>query len=99
MELLDKIHKRSAAIGVIGLGYVGLPLVIQFVKSGFSATGFDLDEEKIKYLNEGRTYIKHIPVDAIKELKKSGSFKATTNFAASATRVEETGTVFSTTAL
>ena len=82
MELLDKIHKRSAAIGVIGLGYVGLPLVIQFVKSGFSATGFDLDEEKIKYLNEGRTYIKHIPVDAIKELKKSGSFKATTNFAA-----------------
>lgn len=81
MELLNKIHKRSAAVGVIGLGYVGLPLVIQFVKAGFSATGFDLDEEKIKCLHNGKSYIKHIPVDAIKELKKNGSFKATTNFA------------------
>jgi UDP-N-acetyl-D-glucosamine dehydrogenase len=82
MDLLHKIKNHSAAVGVIGLGYVGLPLVIQFVKAGFSATGFDLDEEKIKCLNNGKSYIKHIPVDAIKELKKNVSFKATTNFSA-----------------
>lgn len=82
MDLLTKIKNHSAAVGVIGLGYVGLPLVIQFVKAGFNATGFDLDEEKIKCLNNGKSYIKHIPVDAIKELKNNISFKATTNFSA-----------------
>ena len=79
--LLDKIHTRNATVGIIGLGYVGLPLAIQFVKSGFTVTGFDLDEEKIKYLREGKSYIKHISAEHIKTLKDSGSFKATTNFA------------------
>jgi UDP-N-acetyl-D-glucosamine dehydrogenase len=79
--LLDKIHTRSAAIGIIGLGYVGLPLAIQFVKSGFSVTGFDLDEEKVRLLKEGKSYIKHISAEHIRTLKDSGSFRATTNFA------------------
>lgn len=78
--LLEKIQKRNATVGVIGLGYVGLPLAIQFVKTGFTVTGFDLDEEKIKYLREGKSYIKHIPVDQIKILKDSGNFRPTTNF-------------------
>ncbi len=61
MTLLDKITKRSATVGVIGLGYVGLPLVIQFVKAGYKSIGFDVDAEKVKYLHAGKTYIKHIP--------------------------------------
>jgi len=79
MTLLDKIKKRDASIGIIGLGYVGLPLVIQFVKAGFKTTGFDIDEDKIKHLNQGKTYIKHIPDKEVKILKTQ-SFKATTNF-------------------
>jgi len=82
MDLLTKIKNHSATVGVIGLGYVGLPLVIQFVKAGFGVTGFDLDEEKIKFLNSGKSYIKHIPGEDIKALKESGTFKATTDSAA-----------------
>ena len=80
MTLLDKIQKRSATVGVIGLGYVGLPLIIQFVKAGFEAIGFDIDPEKIKCLQEGKTYIKHILPEEVKLLKNNTSFKATTNF-------------------
>ncbi len=63
--MLDKIKNREAKVGVIGLGYVGLPLVLEFVNSGFSVTGFDLDPKKIKDLKAGRTYIKHIPSEKI----------------------------------
>jgi UDP-N-acetyl-D-glucosamine dehydrogenase len=80
MELLDKIKNRNATVGIIGLGYVGLPLVIQFVKAGFTTTGFDIDEEKIRRLNQGKTYIKHIPNDEVKILKSAKVFRATTNF-------------------
>jgi UDP-N-acetyl-D-glucosamine dehydrogenase len=80
MDLLGKIKNYSATVGIIGLGYVGLPLAIQFVKSGFTVTGFDLDEEKVRHLREGKSYIKHITADHIRTLKDSGSFKATTNF-------------------
>ncbi len=80
MVLLDKIHKRTANIGVIGLGYVGLPLVIQFVKSGFETVGFDIDKNKIRDLKAGKTYIKHIPAEEVGVLKNSHGFKATTDF-------------------
>lgn len=80
MTLLEKIKNRSARVGVIGLGYVGLPLTIQIVKAGFVSVGFDVDLEKIKALEEGKTYIKHIPDEEIGVLKKSDHFKATTNF-------------------
>ncbi len=60
MELREKIGSRKARIGVIGLGYVGLPLVIEFCRAGFQVTGFDVDEEKIKSLKQGKSYIKHI---------------------------------------
>jgi UDP-N-acetyl-D-glucosamine dehydrogenase len=80
MTLLEKITKRNAKIGVIGLGYVGLPLVIQFVKAGYAVIGFDLDEEKIKFLQKGKTYIKHIPSEEINLLKKNDNFTGTTDF-------------------
>jgi len=80
VDLLRKIKNRSALVGIIGLGYVGLPMIIEFGKAGFEVIGFDLDEKKIKKLNEGRSYIKHIPSAEIKLLKKSGHFRATADF-------------------
>ncbi len=55
MDLIGKIKDRSAAIGVIGLGYVGLPLIIEFCKAGFHVTGFDIDNEKVELLRQGRS--------------------------------------------
>lgn len=66
--LIDRIKSRDAKIAVIGLGYVGLPLVIEFCKAGFKVIGLDIDEEKIKVLKEGKSYIKHINSDKIKEI-------------------------------
>jgi UDP-N-acetyl-D-glucosamine dehydrogenase len=80
MDLLRKIENRSAVVGIIGLGYVGLPLIIEFGKAKFAVIGFDLDKKKIKSLNEGRSYIKHIPSKEIILLKKNGNFKATADF-------------------
>jgi len=60
MSLISKIKDKTATIGVIGLGYVGLPLVIEFCRAGFSVTGFDVDEQKISLLRQGKSYIKHI---------------------------------------
>jgi UDP-N-acetyl-D-glucosamine dehydrogenase len=65
MTLLHKIKSREARIGVIGLGYVGLPLVIEFCKAGFPVTGFDIDPEKVASLTKGRSYIKHIDISPI----------------------------------
>ena len=60
MNLLTKINSKSARIAVIGLGYVGLPLVIEFCRAGFNVTGFDVDERKIALLRQGKSYIRHI---------------------------------------
>jgi len=78
--LLERIQKKDAKIGVVGLGYVGLPLVIEFCKSGFSVTGLDIDEKKIEALSEGKSFIKHIPDEKIQALNGVGSFKAITDF-------------------
>lgn len=77
MDLIEKLKTKAAIIGVIGLGYVGLPLVIEFVKAGFKVIGFDIDEEKIKLLNEGKSYIKHINIDI---LKSNSNFNPTSDF-------------------
>jgi UDP-N-acetyl-D-glucosamine dehydrogenase len=58
VNLKDKIRDRTAHVGVIGLGYVGLPLAVEFAKSGFDVTGFDVDESKITEINAGRSYIR-----------------------------------------
>jgi UDP-N-acetyl-D-glucosamine dehydrogenase len=65
MDLVSKIKSKNASIGVIGLGYVGLPLIIEFFKAGFPVTGFDIDERKIELLNAGQSYIKHIDIAPI----------------------------------
>ena len=75
--LLEKIRSRAARVGVIGLGYVGLPLVFEFSRAGFSVTGFDLDPEKIALLEKGKSYIKHISEEKIKGLE---SFIPTLDF-------------------
>ena len=68
-------------IAIIGLGYVGLPLCLQFARSGVQVFGLDIDAEKVRTLNAGRSYIKHIQADEIKRLVRAGKFSATTNFA------------------
>ncbi len=77
-ELTGKIKDKSAKIGVIGLGYVGLPLVLRFCEEGFTVTGFDVDATKVTALCEGKSYIKHIPSASIEKITGSGNFTATT---------------------
>lgn len=55
IKLIKKIKSKEARIGIIGLGYVGLPLVIEFCKAGFYVTGFDIDEKKVELLKQGKT--------------------------------------------
>ena len=78
MELIEKIKSKKAHIGVIGLGYVGLPLVIEFCKAGFQVTGFDIDPEKVKLLSQGKSYIKHI--DSSRITDTGSRFIPTTDF-------------------
>lgn len=80
MEIIEKVKKRTAGIGIIGLGYVGLPLVKVFIRAGFNVTGFDIDPKKVALLNEGKTYIKHIPSDTISFIKETKRFIPTTDF-------------------
>jgi len=79
MNLSLKISSRSAKVGVIGLGYVGLPLVIEFSKSGYSVTGFDIDTRKVESLKAGISYIKHIDLSAVKKVL-AGRFSPTSDF-------------------
>lgn len=78
--LLLKIKDKMATVGVIGLGYVGLPLVEVFHRAGFNVTGFDVDQKKVSMLESGKSYIKHIPNKNIDKLSKSRRFRATTDF-------------------
>ena len=80
MELLEAIRNKTARVGIIGLGYVGLPLVQAFTSCGFRVTGFDIDAEKIRKLTAGESYISHIPSTQIAELLSRGLFQATTDF-------------------
>ncbi|MCG3130047.1 MAG: UDP-N-acetyl-D-glucosamine 6-dehydrogenase [Phycisphaerae bacterium] len=77
--ILDKIQTRQAVVGVIGLGYVGLPLVRTFSKAGFRCVGYDVDEAKVHALNAGQSYIKHIPSKTVADLVQKSGFRATAN--------------------
>src|SRR5512135_1039907 len=79
-DYVSRIRSKDVKIGVIGLGYVGLPLVFEFCRSGFHVTGFDIDAEKVRLLKEGISYIEHIDASLIREF--SGSFIATSDFSA-----------------
>jgi UDP-N-acetyl-D-glucosamine dehydrogenase len=67
-------------IAIVGLGYVGLPLSFQFARSGVTVLGLDIDTAKVDTLNQGKSYIKHIPAEAVAEAHKSGAFSASTDF-------------------
>ena len=79
-KLLQKIKSKKAVVGIIGLGYVGLPLALTFAEKGFKVIGFDIDENKIPILSKGKSYIKHIPNDRIKKSVISRKFEATFDF-------------------
>jgi UDP-N-acetyl-D-glucosamine dehydrogenase len=79
VNLKDKITARQARIGIIGLGYVGLPLAIEFAKQGFQVTGFDVDESKVTELNAGRSYILDVKSEDVAESVKAARFTATTD--------------------
>jgi UDP-N-acetyl-D-glucosamine dehydrogenase len=80
-ELESMIRKRSARIGVIGLGYVGLPLVRAFFRAGFPVRGFDIDARKVEILSRGESYILSFQSSQVAEMATSGRFRATTDFA------------------
>jgi len=80
-KLIAKIETREAVIGVIGLGYVGLPLAREFLKKNFTVLGFDVDEDKVVKISSGESYIKHIGADFLKKyVTELGTFKATHDF-------------------
>ena len=79
-ELISRITNKQYQVGVIGLGYVGLPLVVEFAGKGFKATGFEVDESKATEINAGRSYIGDVPSERVQELIASERLRATTNF-------------------
>ncbi|RCS22749.1 nucleotide sugar dehydrogenase [Phyllobacterium salinisoli] len=80
-RLLERISTRTAQVGVIGLGYVGLPLAIATARAGFPVSGFDIDRQKIENLNAGRSYIEAVTSDALALQLADGRFRATADFA------------------
>lgn len=79
--LIQRIESRQAVVGIVGLGYVGLPLAMTFCRGGFRVLGFDIDVKKAEALNRGESYIGHIPGAEVKQLRASGKFEATADFA------------------
>ena len=77
MDLKDKIRNRHARIGIIGLGYVGLPLAVEFAKAGFEVTGFDVDLVKVDAINKGKSYIGDVSSDDVAAASKAGKLSAT----------------------
>lgn len=88
-NFIDRVESREHVVGIVGLGYVGLPLVLAFHDAGFPCIGFDVDQAKIDSLKAGKTYIKHISDARCRELGSSGRFDATTDFS----RIKEVDSV------
>ncbi len=81
-QLLEKLNAKTARVGVVGLGYVGLPLAVEFAHAGFHVTGLDVDHRKVDKINSGESYIQDIPTSTLKPLVESGKLDATTDFSA-----------------
>lgn len=79
-QILDRISRRAYTVGIMGLGYVGLPLALVAVKAGFYVLGFDIDGTRVADLNKGRCSIKHIDADTLARAVESGKFRATSDF-------------------
>lgn len=82
-SLIDRLNDKSAVIGILGLGYVGLPLMIRYAEVGYKVLGIDIDQDKIDALNRGASYIEHIPDKKIQSSLEKG-FEATTDFSRTA---------------
>src|SRR5580658_3743836 len=80
--LAEKIRSKSARVGVVGLGYVGLPLAVEYAEAGFHVTGIDLSEPKTSRVNAGDSYVGDVPSSLLAPLVKAGRLVATTDFAA-----------------
>ena len=78
--LLKKIKERTITVGVVGLGYVGLPLAVEKAKAGFKTIGFDVQKSKVDMVNAGHNYIGDVVDDELKKIVEAGMFKATTDF-------------------
>lgn len=85
MNILEKIKNKTAIVGIVGMGYVGLPLGLAFTAKSFNVLGFDLDKKKISLLNKGKGYLAHISDEKIRKAVNSGYLKATDDF----TRLKE----------
>jgi len=81
-SLAEKITNRTARVGVIGLGYVGLPLAVEFARAGFHVTGIDLDQRKVEAINSGHSYIKDVEGDDVERAVREGKLHATGDFGA-----------------
>ena len=77
---LDQIRARKAVVGIIGMGYVGLPLALTASEAGFSVVGFDLDDAKVSQLNAGDSYLAHIASEKVTAAQTSGRLRATADF-------------------
>ena len=77
--LITKLQNKTAIIGIIGLGYVGLPLSFRYAEAGYKVIGFDVDPNKTKQLNNGKSYIRHFGDEKVQAANKAG-FEATTDF-------------------
>ncbi len=78
--LSERLERKTAKVGIIGLGYVGLPLAVEFARAGFHVIGIDVLEEKVATLNRGESYIQDIPTNVLKPLVDAGKLTATTDF-------------------
>src|SRR5262245_60458791 len=78
-QLKDRIKNREARVAVIGIGYVGLPLVVEIAKAGFTVTGYDKSAEKVRLASAGKSYIKDVPSDVLGPLVASGKVSASTD--------------------
>src|SRR5262245_53895530 len=78
--LAERFRAHTATIGIIGLGYVGLPLACTMAKKGFLVLGFDIDSKKVDQINDGRSYITHINSDDVEKLRGSGRLGATNDY-------------------
>src|SRR3954469_4507408 len=81
VNLLERIRNKQVRVGVIGLGYVGLPLAVEFAKAGLDVTGFDVDHTKVDLINAGTTYIPDVESLDLQTCVQSGRLRATTDMA------------------
>src|SRR5512145_2280395 len=80
-QLVSRIETRKASVGIIGLGYVGLPLAIVFAEAGYRVLGIDVDERKVDAIERGESYVEDIPSELIRRMVAEGRLVATTDFA------------------